>query len=180
MEFNGYPEDIAFRDSSTTWVALRDGGVHRVAFANGDVDSVRAEIGRAVSIADDPGHGCWVADREGGVVLYISDDLSSVSSLPGLLVKPIDLEFIGDGLCWVVDNAEQKLILLNRQCESIEIREDMGAVSGVAYDPNTESLWVTRSSDGEVDRYRSDGSTTTISLPGCPRIIEGDWLGLVR
>ncbi len=180
LSVNGYTEDIAFRDSSTTWVALHGAGVQRLAFATGVRDSVPVHIGRAVAIEDDPGLGCWVADRDNGVVLYIADDLSVTSSAVGVFSRPLDLSPGEPGFCWVADNTNEAIYLINRSCELVEMRADLGKVTSVAYDPVTSSLWTSCSAEGHIYRYSATGNSVRYYFPGCPRKIEGDWAGEIR
>jgi hypothetical protein len=176
LAVTGNPEDVALRDSTTTWLVLREGGVRRIAFASGVIDSVAYPFGRAVTVEDDPGRGCWVTDRDSARVHYIRDDLIVVTSAPGLFERPVDLSVTGEGDCWVADQVAETLTRLDRQCLVSEQLIGVGEVTGVTYAPPTMDLWITRYNDSEVSRINSAGEMTTLYLSGCPRKVAGDWL----
>ncbi len=180
MALDSYPEDVALRDSTTTWVALYDGRVQRVRLEPGgpQVETMTTTLGRAVRLLDDPqGGGCWVADREGGAVVYLDDDVGSVATEPGVVREPIDVAPAAAGGCWVADREGRSLVRIDRAGAVQERFDGMGRIAGVAEDPLTRTLWLTVPEDGELRRIDADGTTTAIVLAGCPRRIAGDWSG---
>ncbi|MCK4303581.1 MAG: hypothetical protein KAY24_05020 [Candidatus Eisenbacteria sp.] len=182
VDVGGYVEDVALRDSSTTWVAMYEGHLLRLAFASGERDTMPVDLTRAVAVVDDPdGGGCWVADRAGGIVVYVTDDAATFRSRDGLFTEPLDLDATGTGECWVADRGAQRLILLDRSCSEVDCIEAVGQVAGVTGDPNTGDLWLALPDDSEVRRVVTESIITTkVHLQGCPRKVVGDWLGGCR
>lgn len=176
---DGHPEDVVFRDSSTTWVALHEGPLLRVSFASGEVDSMPVDLVRPVEVADDPDSGgCWVADRQGGTVAYIGDDLVIFRTAESLLGEPMGLDPTGSGTCWVADRGIGSLVALDRCCREVDRLSGMGRIADVAYDPQTGNLWVTLPEEGQVRCIVPGGEVAaSIRLPGCPGNIAGDWTG---
>jgi len=183
-----HPEAVAFRDSSCTWIALADssklrGRVLRVGFDSGRVDTVDAPFARPVALADDPAAGgCWVADRGGAILYYVSADLAVASSEPGALARPVAAAADGEGNCWVADAGA--LVRFDRACVEGARLEGVGGAHGLAVDPLTGQLWVTLPDRGEVLVLRggdSPGDTLGLgAVAGCPVDIAGDWSGGCR
>jgi hypothetical protein len=147
VALGGHPEDVALRDSATTWVALYEGRVLRAewdALAGGRIEVVADSLARAVRVLDDPaGPGCWVADRAGRQVVYVTDDGAIVRTAPGLLGEPLDLAVAGQGGCWVADRSGQAVVRIDRTCALLERRPELGRVAGIREDPQSGALWVT-------------------------------------
>jgi hypothetical protein len=174
---DAHPEDIAFRDSVTTWIALNEGLLLRVDLSAGEPDTIDVDVERPVAIADDPGRGCWIADRSGSVV-YVRDDGTSVAAPAGTFAEPLDVGADDAGCCWVADWAARALVLLDRECNVVATRDEVGPVAGVTYDPVAEALWVALPERGEVLFISLvDGWERRVVVGGCPRKIEGDWSG---
>lgn len=172
-----YPEAVALRDSSLTWIAFDDGTVQRYDLRTGSAGVVSVELGEASALADDPeGGGCWIADRDGKVV-YVNDGGAVAETAAGLLAEPLDLRITGEGTCWVADYGRGMLLELDRDCTERARHESLGAVAEVAVDPVSGALWTTRPDDGLVIRIRPSGERTEITLAGCPRRLAGDWTG---
>lgn len=175
---SSYPEAVALRDSSLTWIAFEDGSVLQHDLRSETTRDPGAGLLRAVALADDAdGGGCWVADRDGGRVVYIGDDGAIERSAEGLVREPLDLRASGTGTCWAADYAGGKLIELDRACQEIDRRENVGRVAEVVFDSSTGALWATVPDEGLVIRILPDGSRVTLELAGCPRRLAGDWLG---
>ena len=174
-----YPEDVAFRDSLTTWVAFESGALRRASLGVDSLVTAAADLERAVRIADDPaGGGCWVADRNGGQVAYVCDDLTVVKSASGLIAEPRGLAIV-DSTCWVADRGGQKLIRLDRRCEELERIEGLGPVQDVAVEPQDDGaiLWAVLPESRTVLRIAPDGRIDRVTVAGYPRRIVGDWEG---
>lgn len=179
IPLGGYPEDVAFRDSVTTWIAFESGALVRAALGSELLVAAPAGLERAVRIADDPaGGGCWVADRSGGQVVYVRDDLTVVTTAPGIIEEPRGLA-IADSCCWVADRGGECLIRLNRQCEELERIEKLGVVYDVAVEPDDMGtiLWAVIPDSRTVLRIAPDGRIDRVTVAGYPRRIVGDWLG---
>jgi hypothetical protein len=178
-----FPEDLAFRDSSCTWIALSDasrtnGLLLRARLGSATADTTAAALGRPTAVADDPGLGCWVADRTGAVV-YVTDALVATASAPGELEEPTDVAADGAGLCWVADRGARALVLVDRDCAVRRRIEGLAGLLGVTVDPISGTLWATVPEDGKV--IALDVGTGerigAVELPGCPVKVEGDWTG---
>jgi len=176
-----YPEDVAMRDSSCTWIALSDatrrsGLLLRMRLGARGADTLGAAIGRPVAVADDAGRGCWLADRTGAVV-YATDDLVSIRSATGELRDPTDVTADGSGLCWVADHGAGALVLVDRDCAVLRRIEPLAGVVGVTFDPQTETLWATMPDDGRVVAIDASSGEPigSVLLSGCPIKVEGDW-----
>jgi hypothetical protein len=180
-----FPEALAFRDSSCTWIALSDslgveGRVLRVDIAAARIDTIAGAFVRPVAIADDAGRGCWVADR-GGAVFYVGDDLNAMASGPGAFEEPTDLATDGAGRCWVADRGAGALVRVDRGAMSDLRVEGLAGAHGVACDPVSGELWVTLPQRGEVVVVRAVGVAGEVlgraSVSGCASEIAGDWGG---
>lgn len=180
-----FPEALAFRDSSCTWIALADssgleGCVLRIDIATARIDTIAGAFVRPVAIADDAGRGCWVADR-GGAVFYIGDDLSSVGSAAGAFEEPTDLACDGEGRCWVADRGAGALVRVDRVAASDLRIADIAGAHGVAFDPLSGELWVTVPQRGEVIVLGTAGVAGEVigrtGVSGCASEIAGDWAG---
>ena len=178
-----YPEDVAFRDSSCTWIALSDasrssGLLLRARLGSTPADTLAAAIGRPTAVADDPGLGCWVADRTGAVV-RVTDAMVATASAAGELVEPSDVAADGSGLCWVADRGAGALVLVNRDCVILRRIDGLAGVLGVTVDPITGTLWATVPEDGRVIGLDAGTGETigAVVLSGCPVKVEGDWTG---
>lgn len=178
-----YPEDVAFRDSSCTWIALSDasrasGLVLRARLGSAAADTLTAAIGRPTAVADDPGLGCWVADRTGAVV-YVTDALVATASAAGELVEPTDVAADGTGLCWVADRGAGALVLVDRACAVLRRLDGLAGLLGVTVDPISGTLWATVPEDGRVIGLDAGTGETigAVELAGCPVKVEGDWTG---
>jgi len=178
LSASSYPEAVALRDSSLTWIAFEDGSVLRHDLRSETTSDTEAGLLRAVALADDAeGGGCWVADRDGGQVAYIGDDGVIARSAVGLVAEPLDLRVSGNGTCWVADYSGDALIELNRDCEEVTRHEDVGRVAEVLFDSTSGALWATVPDDGLVIRILPQGTRVSLELAGCPRRLAGDWLG---
>ena len=172
-----YPEAVALRDSSLTWIAFDDGSVQRYDLRAGAAQVVPVALEEASALADDPaGGGCWIADR-GGKVVYVSDGGVVAETTAGLLEEPLDLRATGEGTCWVADYGRGMLVELDRACTELARHESLGPVAEVAVDPVSGALWTTRPDDGLVMRIRATGERTEMTLAGCPRRLSGHWTG---
>jgi len=178
-----YPEDVAIRDSSCTWIALsdatrRDGRLLRARLGSAAADTVAAAIGRPTAVADDPGRGCWVADRA-GAVFYVTDALAATASAAGAVAEPTDVAADGAGRCWVSDRGAGALLLLDRDCAVLRRLEGLPGLFGVTVDPLGGMLWVTVPEDGQVIGLDPETGERlgTAELAGCPVKVEGDWAG---
>ncbi len=181
LALDGHPEDVALRDSSTTWVALYEGPLLRASWtaaSNAHAEVACAALQRAVRVLDDPeGAGCWVADRAGGQVAYVPD-LGAIAFTPaGLLAEPMDLAPASAGCCWVADRRGRGIVRLDRLCQLVERRGDIAHAACVREDPESGALWVSVPDAGEVWRLDPDGENQRLALAGCPRRIAGDWTG---
>jgi hypothetical protein len=178
-----YPEDVTFRDSSCTWIALSDashasGRLLRARLGSAAADTLAAAIGRPTAVADDPGLGCWVADRTGAVV-YVTDALVATASAAGELEEPTDVAADGTGLCWVADRGAGALVLVDRACAVLRRFDGLAGLLGVTVDPISGTLWATLPEDGRVIGLDAGTGETigAVELPGCPVKVEGDWTG---
>ncbi len=178
LTLDGYPEDLVLRDSSTTWVAMEDGRLLRQAIGESAIEPMPVVLDRAVHIADDPDQGgCWVADRAGGRVAYVTDEGEVSLSASGVLIEPMALAADGGGRCWVADRTGGKLVLLDRQCREIDRLAGRGPVVGVAVDAEHGDLWLTYPEEGALERIAADGNETRLVIGGCPRFLVGEWSG---
>lgn len=178
-----YPEDVAFRDSSCTWIALSDashasGLLLRARLGLAAAETLAWAMGRPTAVADDPGFGCWVADRTGAVV-YVTEALTAAASATGTLQEPTDVAAAGDGTCWVADRGAGALVLVDRACVVQRRIDGLAGLLGVTVDATGGTLWATVPEDGRV--IQLDATTGerigAIELPGCPVKVEGDWAG---
>ncbi len=178
---DGHPEDVALRDSATTWVALHEGRLLRASWDGAGaarVEVVSASLERAVRVLDDPAAGgCWVADRAGASVAYFGDDGERFRTASGLVAEPLDLAPAALGGCWVADRGSGAILRLSRACELLASRPGLGRVTNVCEDPLSGALWITIAEAGEVVRLDADGERVRLGLDGCPRRIAGDWAG---
>jgi len=186
-----YPEALAFRDSTRTWIACTDstGGAGRllaVDLGRQLVDTLAAEVARPVDVADDvSGGGCWIADREAGEVLYVTDALSVRARAGRPFIAPRGLAADGQGRCWVTDPEAGLVALVDRDGVIVKSLSGLGPVRGIAYDPEARQLWITVPERGEVwllatgqRAGESLGDTLGAAvLAGCPTQIAGDWSG---
>jgi len=181
LALDGHPEDVALRDSATTWVALYEGQVLRASWhASGQahVEVVTTALERAVRVADDSsGGGCWIADRVAGQVVYVGEDGARFRTAAGVIREPLDLAPAAQGGCWVADRARGAVLRVGQTCDVIEQHSDLGRVTNVAEDPLTGALWISVADAGEVWRLDGDGERAHLALDGCPRAIAGDWAG---
>ncbi|MBD3235416.1 MAG: hypothetical protein GF330_01785 [Candidatus Eisenbacteria bacterium] len=175
-----HPEDLAFRDSSTTWIAVREGVLLRAGLGTSRAETLDVALERPVAIAEDPGRGCWVADR-GGDLVYVSDQGDSWRAAPGQFDEPLDVDAVGDGSCWVADLGRGAVVRVDREAQVLEEIGGLSGAAGVTYDPLAAALWVALPERGEVLlRSLSDGWTRRILIGGCPRKVAGDWDGRCR
>jgi hypothetical protein len=181
-----YPEDVALRDSSCTWVALSDasrsrGMLLRARLAAGAPDSVALEPGRPVALADDPaGGGCWVADRT-GAVLYVTDGMEVRRSAAGEMRDPTDVAADMAGGCWVADRAAGALLLVDRSAAIVRRIGGLPGVVGVGFDPGG-TLWAAQPDEQRVVCLDAASGDVIGSVPlsGCPIDVVGDWAGGCR
>jgi hypothetical protein len=171
-----HPEDVAFRDRSLTWVALYEGPLLRVDIRSARVDTVAIDLTRPVGLADDPGLGCWVADRAGAVA-YVSDTGAFALNRDDF-ERPLDLDRDGASGCWIADSDRGAAVHVDRDVRVIEERAGMDAVAGVTLDPVANTLWLAMPERGKVRCLGlTNGWSQDLSLNGCPRKIAGDWMG---
>ena len=179
VDVPGAIEDIALRDSSTTWVPLNEGSLLRLAIGNPVPETMPVDLIQPEAVADDAeGGGCWVSDRGAGGVVYVSDEGTAVWTAEGALTEPFGLDADGEGGCWVADFRGRALVRIGRDCQVLERISDIGFVASVTVDRETGDLWTTLPDNGLLRRVRAvDRKVIDLRVSGCPIKVAGDWTG---
>jgi DNA-binding beta-propeller fold protein YncE len=159
--YDMWPVDVAVDTvSRTAWVLFRYGYLLKISFSGEELLLLEGLNDPTQLALDAAGGVVWVCVGSGTqVVLY--DSIGNELGLIAGFGQISDLCVVGSsGACWIADKGENEILLFSpSQVEELSIKESVQSPVSIAYDGETERLWVADSlsliqikTDGQVEQ----------------------------